>query len=247
MVSQGSFAKALLDPELPVPDGLRIGSRPAGERFDVYRNNVVAGLADVLASGFPALVKLLGDEFFRAMAAEFVRRNPPQSPVLMWYGGDMPDFLAGFPPVQGYPYLPDVARLELAIRASYHAEDAQSVTARSLQGMSESDIENARLELSPAVFQLRSDYPVRSIWMANLRGRDYSPSGGEDVLVVRKEFDPEPMELAPGGFEFIEAVRDGQPLASASETALYACPEFDLSALFGLLLASHAITALGEP
>ena len=49
---QGAIAAALLDPALPVPLGL-LG--PAGEpsprRFAVYRNNVVASLSRVLATG----------------------------------------------------------------------------------------------------------------------------------------------------------------------------------------------------
>ncbi len=248
MFEQGSFIESLLDPELPPPEGLRIGCRPAGRRFSVYRNNVVVGLSDVLVSGFPVLAKLLGEEFFRAMAAAFVRRHPPRSPVLMRYGEEMPDFLAEFPPVRGYPYLPDVARLELALRTSYHAADAEPVAAESIQGMSESEIEGARLELSPAVSQLRSAYPVCSIWMVNTGGgRLSSSSGGEDVLIVRKEFDPDPMIHFPGGYEFIESVQNGAPLVLASEAASDACPEFDLSAMFGRLLSYNAVTALRSP
>ena len=70
---QPDWAAALLDPERPAPPGLRAwnGSDPA-RRFAVHRNNVVASLVSALADGFPVVQALVGEEFFRAMAAVFV-------------------------------------------------------------------------------------------------------------------------------------------------------------------------------
>ena len=56
------FSVALLDPTQPVPEGLFDGDeRPAGRRFDVYRNNVVVSLGEAILTGFPILTKLLGE------------------------------------------------------------------------------------------------------------------------------------------------------------------------------------------
>ena len=68
--------------------------------------------------------KLVGDEFFAAMAGVFLRAHPPRSRMLMLYGDGLPAFLAEFPPVAQLGYLPDVARLEQAMRESYHAADS---------------------------------------------------------------------------------------------------------------------------
>ncbi|HEY0823832.1 MAG TPA: DNA-binding domain-containing protein, partial [Ramlibacter sp.] len=75
-----SFARALLDAQLPCPGGLRAwnGSDPA-RRFAVHRNSVVASLADALADTFPVVQALVGEAFFRAMAVSFVRARPPSS------------------------------------------------------------------------------------------------------------------------------------------------------------------------
>ncbi len=128
--TQASFATALLDAGKPVPEGVtsHTADRPA-RRFAVYRNNVVAGLVKALGTRFPALSRIVGEEFFNAMARVFVIAHPPRSPLLMTYGDDFPDFIADFEPAAELPYLADVARLEAARTRAYHAADA--VSARS--------------------------------------------------------------------------------------------------------------------
>ena len=133
---EGAFAKALLDQDAGVPDALkgRDGSGPA-RRFAVYRNNVYASLIDALAGRFPATVKLVGDEFFRAMAREYVEKTPPRSAVLLRYGGDFPDFIGAFPPAAAVPYLADVARLEWVWHEAYHAADAEPLSQEALSAL----------------------------------------------------------------------------------------------------------------
>ena len=83
----GLFARALLDPEAEVPWGLTDPEgRPAPKRFSVYRNNVASSLTRALEAAFPTVRKLVGDEFFAAMAGVFLRAHPPQSRMLMLYG-----------------------------------------------------------------------------------------------------------------------------------------------------------------
>ena len=151
MSALDGFADALLDPNQAVPEGLvDPKGRPAGKRFDVYRNNVVASLSSALAEGFPAIRSLVGMEFFSAMAGIYVRAHPPSDPRMMYFGTEMPEFLAGFGPVQHLAYLPDVARLELALRESYHAADAPGLTGEALAALPQDGLEAMRFGLVPS-------------------------------------------------------------------------------------------------
>src|SRR5918999_702162 len=107
--TQTAFAEALLDRAKPVPEGLRswTGSEPR-KRYGVYRNNVATGLTRALAARFPVTEKIVGQEFFTAMARDFVLCNPPSSPVLLHYGEDFADFVSGFAPAASLPYLADI-------------------------------------------------------------------------------------------------------------------------------------------
>ena len=126
---QAGFAAALLDPAAPVPAGIvGPGRRPAPRRFAVYRNNVVSALGNAVAGSFPAVKRIVGEDFFRAMARAYVLAEPPTSPVLLDYGTTFPDFIARFAPAASLPYLPDVARIERRWREAYHAEDAEPLS-----------------------------------------------------------------------------------------------------------------------
>lgn len=240
---QTDFTNAVLRPDLTPPANLvDPEGRPAGKRFDVYRNNVVYSLCEALVTAFPVLHKLLGEQFFSAMAGIFVRQHPPSSPVLMLYGDQMPAFLEGFAPAQKYPYLADVARLELAMRHSYHAADATPVDAQVFANMPVDQLMGSHLTLAPSLALLRSRYPVYSIWAANMQGQAMPDAPkGEALIITRAEFDPAPHLLPAGGASFIMALQAGDSFGQALEKATAAVAEFDLESTFGLLIAGNAI------
>jgi hypothetical protein len=241
--SQTDFAAALLDPERIPPLGLvDPQGRPAGKRFDVYRNNVTVSLTDALEAGFPVLRQLLGEDFFRAMAREFLRRHPPESPLLMFYGAGMPAFLAAFPPVREYPYLPDVARLELALRRAYHAADVAPLAPQAL-AISPDRLARARLRLAPAVSALASPWPIHAIWRANVEGGPPPTMRAEEVLVARPALDPRLFPLPAGGAALVDALKAGVTLEAAVEAA---GPGFDFPAALTALVQAGAIVALTE-
>lgn len=238
------FAAALLDPSAPVPGGVvDPEGRAAPRRFDVYRNNVASSLTRALEAAFPTVRKLVGEEFFAATAAVFLRAHPPRSRMLMLYGEEFPGFLEAFPPVAHLGYLPDVARLDQAMRESYHAADSLPLPEPEFQRLVGTDIAGLRLRLAPSVRLVRSHWPVVSIWAANHAGGPKPPAVAEDALVLRPEFDPRPHLLPPGGAVFTEALLARRTLGDSLDAA---GPELDLVSLLGLLIAGRAITGVSE-
>ena len=244
---QKRFAAALLDRAKPVPDGIR--SRPE-RRFAVYRNNVHVSLIEALAARFPVCRALTGDEFFRAMARDFVTARPPRSPVLMTYGDDFGDFVDGFPPAAPVPYLGDVARLEAARTRAYHAEDAEPLAPAAFATIGPDELPGIRLALHPSVELVASRFPTVSIWEAHQseapRLDSVDLSQAEDALVVRPGLDVEIHRLPAGAYRFLRVLAAGHPLGQAAADAGAAVPEFDLVASFALLIRSEAVVRLCE-
>src|SRR5690349_10653352 len=103
-----AFAPALLDPSAEVPTvvtGPR--GKAAVKRYNVYRNNVTVGLIDALAAIYPAVQRITGPEFFRAMARFHIRQSPPASPLLFEYGRDFPAFIEQYEYAKSLPWLAD--------------------------------------------------------------------------------------------------------------------------------------------
>lgn len=244
--TQADFTQAMLDPAAAVPLGLvNPDGAPATKRFNVYRNNVAVSLTDALETAFPVLVKLLGEQNFKGLAGLYLRQHPPSTPLLMFYGEEMPRFLAGLPQLAHLPYLADVARLELALRESYHAADSSGIDASILQTMPPDRLMAARLRFAPSVRLLRSRYPIHGIWQFNMvQGAPQPEPKGQNVLITRPEFDPVMQPLPAGGGTFVARAMDGASFAKALDAAQSQVPEFDLTATLGLLLAGNAVTQI---
>lgn len=242
-MTQSAFRAALIDPALPVPPGLTDPQgAPAAKRFAVYRNTFAVTLTEALAQAFPVIRALVGAEFFTAMAGVFLRAHPPKSPVLMLWGDDLPGFLDTFPPVAHLPWLGDVARLELALRQSFHAADAFALSAETLAAHPPEGLARCRFRLAPSLRLVRTSHPVLAIWSAH-QPDNADRHSARDILILRPEFDPQPHALGPGAADFVAALARGETLDEAAEKA---GPQHDLSATFSLLLAAGALTHLEE-
>ncbi|OZA07303.1 MAG: DUF2063 domain-containing protein [Rhodobacterales bacterium 17-64-5] len=241
-MTQSVFAAALMDPNADLPPGL-VGpdGLPAPRRFAVYRNTVAASLTRVLEAGFPTVRKLVGEAFFGAMAVAFLRAHPPRVPQLMQYGADLPGFLASFPPVAHLGYLPDVARLDQAMRESYHAADSTPLSAVELQRLLSQDIAALRFTLAAALRLIRSPWPLMAIWAANHANGPTPVAGAQDVVVLRAEFDPVPHLLPPGVGAFLAGLLERKTLG---ESAALAGKDFDLATTLGVLMTGRAMTGV---
>ncbi len=247
MAEQAEFTDALLNPAEAVPPGLvNPDGRRAAKRFDVYRNNVTASLTEALETAFPVIRKLVGAANFRVLARVYLREHQPDSPLLMFYGTRMPVFLSTFEPTRELGYLPDVARLELALRQSYHAADSVPLAPIMLQIPPER-LMASRVRFAPSIQLVQSDWPIHGIWRFNMENDAPKPQAcGEDVLVSRPEFDPQPSTLTPGGGKFVAALLEGAKFGEALEAAVTETPEFDLATALGALFKAAAITGLDE-
>ncbi|MBV7393929.1 DNA-binding domain-containing protein [Mameliella sediminis] len=241
--TETGFRDALLRGDAPVPHGLTDGAgRPAGRRYDVYRNNVAVALREALESGFPAVAKLIGAENFSRAAGMYLRAEPPSTPLMMHYGAGFPAFLEKIEALRGIGYLGDVARLELALRQSYHAADSAPFDATRLAALDEDALMAARFSLAPEVRILSSRWPVLSIYRFTMEsGQPKPPARAEEVLIARPGFDPQLNLLPQGGAGFLAALGRGQSLGQAAETAV---DDFDLSATLTLLLQQGAFSDL---
>jgi hypothetical protein len=241
---QAEFAAALLDPDAAVPGGLVDPfGRPAPRRFAVYRNNVTSSLTRALEAAFPTVRKLVGDAFFAAMAVVFLRAHPPTSRMMMLYGDALPGWLKTFPPVAHLGYLPDVARLDQAMRESYHAADGDPLSDAEIRRLTHSDLGGLRVILAPSLRLIRSPWPVQSIWAANAENGPAPQPGAETALILRPRFDPRPHRISAADGAFVQALSEGQAFEQSMDRA---GGDVGLPDILSLLVTGRAIIGARE-
>ncbi len=242
MTDQSTFRDALLDPSKPVPEGLLGAAHaPAGKRYSVYRNNVTHSLISALQTAFPLTRKVLGGQNFDTLAPIYVRAHPPTSPLMMYYGAEFPAFLETLPEVSKLGYLPDCARLDAAMRASYHAANTRPFDLEGFQQLPPEQMMAQGLHIAPSVRILRSVWPLFDIWRFNMvQGSAKPVMQAQDVMICRPEFDPEPVLLPLGAAQWLDHLVQGKSLGEAFEATLEETPEFDLAASLTIAF-SHGV------
>jgi hypothetical protein len=250
------FTDSLLSAKTTCPPGLTAWNQsdPA-RRFAVYRNNVMVSLIDALADTYPVTQALVGEEFFRAMAAVFARANPPHSPVMAHYGAGFAAFIENFPAAAGLPYLADVARLEMLRVGAYHAADATPVSSEEIALLLSAPerLPAARFALHPSLRHLDSPYAVVSLWAAH-QGEEIDAalaavdaSQPESALVLRVGLDVEIYRVTTGTATFIQHLQQDLGLGAAVDLALAADAAFDMTDALGLLIRTGALTGIIAP
>ncbi|MBR7889392.1 putative DNA-binding domain-containing protein [Marinomonas sp. A79] len=191
-------------------------------RFNVYRNNVFVSLIDALADIFPVTQQLVGDEFFRAMAREFVQNNLPSSPVISDYGQEFDAFIRGFTPADSVPFLADIAALEhqllaLTHTAEYPTLDHEQVSAAFSQVEDPSAL---RLSLPPNAHIVVTTFAIGSLYLAHKNQQHniiatLTIDANEHLLLAKSDLYAELRVISPAESEFIKNLMEGKTLGDA--------------------------------
>jgi hypothetical protein len=244
---QDAFAQALLAEDAAAAPSLAYLVAQPG--FAVYRNTVLKGCIDALQANFPAVARLVGDEWFRAAASVYARGALPGTPNLLTYGQSFPDFLAHFEPAAELPYLADVARVDRLWSEAHVAADDAALDPAALARIGLDDMD--RLTLRPhaaARWMWCDEHPVYTLWSRNRAPvADFNARfdwRGEGILLTRPHGAADHHALSRAGAAFLSACAAGLSIAHASAAAVEIDPSVDLAALINQLLQAGALAEL---
>ncbi len=241
---QDAFAHALYA-TAPVEDMAALTIQPA---FAIYRNTVMKGCIDAIQANYPAVTRLVGEEWLRAAAAVFVGESRPHTPTLLHYGADFADFLARFEPAAELAYLPGVARLDRYWTESHIAPDQDPLDPAAVADLAPDVLGSAVFQLHPAArWAWFDEGPIYTIWASNRTGvspdadLDWKPEGS---LLTRPHGSVEWVELDAGGCVFLDACAAGGTLGDAMQSALKRQSDIDFSRLMSTLLQAGALSRI---
>jgi hypothetical protein len=246
---QDGFSAALLadapPDEAPQPWLAAMQAQPG---FSVYRNTVLKACIDALQANYPAVCKLVGEQWFRAAAAVYARMQPPNDGRLMDYGAGFAGFLQSFEPAAELPYLPAVARLDRHWTECHLAADAPALPPDWLAHQAPETLGQQHLRPHPASrWAWCDEHPAFTLWALQRDGQTTEtqvPWRGDGGLLTRPHAAVLWHPLPWAGVVFLNACASGAPLEAAATQALTADSHTDFSALIGLLLNAGALAPL---
>jgi hypothetical protein len=140
----------------------KIKSSPP-ERINIYYNNTLLGLTDILAGTYPVLQKIVGEDFFRTIGHHYIEKYSQSTGNRHTYGEEFGAFLGSYQPAAPWPYLSDIAAIEWAYFQATIADDALAVDFNILTNLI-SEQPNFVLSLHPGVHFVDLCFNALEIW-----------------------------------------------------------------------------------
>lgn len=245
-LQQDFMAWVLGDTASCAVDSVRGNGLTREARLGIYRNIVFNNLTGTLATAYPAVKALVGEDFFDNAATRYIREEPSRSGNLQDYGAQFPALLARLPQATSLPYLADVARLEWARQESLLAPDAEALDPARLMDVPEDRQHALRLQLHPSLRLVDSVHPVLDIWQfcQNPEGERPNLSGDGQCVMLWRSANQIAMRAIDAGMRvLLHSMQNGAGLIAAHDAAIAANEHFDLDTALRGLFADALVTA----
>lgn len=219
-------------------------------RLSIYRNNTFYSLIEALKDLYPSLVATIGQELLSHVARGYIEKHPPTQACLLTYGHDFPLFLTTSAPLQKYPYLVDLAQLDLLYCLSFHASDEPAVEHQTFAALDIDTLTKAQIKAHSSAHLISSPYAIFDIWqLAKNDGDEHvDPLQRQNILVIRHENTVNLLKIDRGIFIFLESLTQEHPLGEALEIAHNKDDQFDPSTAITFLIQSRfSGEIIGEP
>lgn len=233
---------AQLDETAPQFDDVFISDHiPLNERLKIYHNNVLGSLAKTIQAAYPLLVDLVGEDFLKNLAREFIIENPPQSACLHHYGEGFDTFLKNHKSCTQLPYLPDMAKMEWALHNAYHAADDSPMSAEDLGNIPPEALAGTKLKLRGSVSLIASPYPLQALRNMCQKKTDDTPDMDKDhktkLMIWRQKLETNILSLEDDEYQMLSHINNGLNLGEAIEQTLADYRAFD----FASFLQKHIV------
>ncbi len=223
-----------------------ISSTDAEERFNVYRQTVIQNLQNALTVAFPCTWKLLGPKCADSAAYRFLKKgkNGPETGCLDDWGESFPEFLESVPEFSKFSYLGDFARYEWLKQEAYCSSPDGKIQPPDLNGLSEEQIGQAKIQFVSSVQLFFSDYPIDQIQdlideptTKNITLRQ----GGACAIIARINNTVKTFWLSASQYAFIGFLLNNCSLGNAIESTIRKYGSFNLEETLYLLLHAGVV------
>lgn len=191
------------------------------QRIQIYRNNFVISLSEVLAATYPLTEMLVGEECFQQMARQHVLSYPSTSGDVSGYGEHFEQTIQAFPAViEAAPYLGEVALYEWQKDSLVRSTSQVHVDQRPLSYLADVSKEQQGaivFHLKDSIILINSSYTIialeQAIYQQQLDGLDINqPEFG--VLIRAENSQVESHGLSKESHQLLTELQSGRTLSA---------------------------------
>ncbi|MCX2760882.1 DNA-binding domain-containing protein [Vibrio sp. Sgm 22] len=197
------------------------------QRIQIYRNNFVISLSEVLAATYPLTEMLVGEECFQQMARRHVLSYPSTSGDVSGYGEHFEQTIQAFPAViEAAPYLAEVALYEWqkdSLARTYSRKSNDLCPLSDLADVPQEQQGALVFHLKDSITLVNSSYTIialeQAIYQQQLDGLDINqPELG--VLIRTENSQVESYRLTEECHQLLTELQSGQALAQINPSLL---------------------------
>ncbi len=191
------------------------------QRIQIYRNNFVISLSEVLAATYPLTEMLVGEECFQQMARQHVLSYPSTSGDVSGYGEHFEQTIQAFPAViEAAPYLGEVALYEWQKDSLVRFSSQADVDQRPLSCLADVPQEQQGalvFHLKDSITLIHSSYTIialeHAIYQQQLDGLDINQAEF-GVLIRAENSQVESHSLSKESHQLLTKLQSGRTLSA---------------------------------
>lgn len=179
------------------------------KRLSIYADAYRLRIIEALATAYPKLQLLLGDDLFNTTARQYINQYPSEYRNMRWVGDRMREHLLKVLPQ--HPIAAELACFEWALGLAFDAEDAPILTVQDLAAIPPETWGGLSFKLHPSVQLLVLQWNVIPVWQG-LDAEETPPApmqNGEPCLVWRSDLNSHYRSVDCREFQALQRIQTG--------------------------------------
>jgi|SRR5580700_583516 hypothetical protein len=208
----------------------------------IHQTGYICRLTDALGEIYEGVWSVLGDIEFFKLSEAYILSNPSTSYNLSDYGRRFPEFLSSSNSVRTYPFITDLARLDLAFYDVFHLPQHGHIDPTELAIIEEFPYTIINFGMSVKLIKLTSR--VLEIWKNRTQNVRVMPEfhGDQYLVLYKQNCNIFVKELEKQHFDLLSALNSGMSLGKYLDNNDYS--QDDIAKLFYFIASARLITSV---
>lgn len=168
---QGQFQDYLLRHDASIMQHIVGTSKvPPEVRLSIYADGYRLRLHEALATNYPVLKSVVGEDAFEVLANDYIDAYPSQYRSIRWFGDQLSAFIAEINALQ--PYLAELALFEWSLTTVFDSKEVSLCALEDIQAIPPDAWAMMRFKTHPSLCRLNLLWNVIPVWQSISHGQE---------------------------------------------------------------------------